>query len=178
MASVDWSAFRMASDLGTNSPKMMVTKVMKTKAMIAARAGADGQLEQVGEGHGAQPAESEAGGGDAQLGGGQVGCQVLDDVVRYLRAPVAFGRQLSYAGLAHLDDGELGDDEERVHHDENDDADYLEGGAAHRSFTRGSGRGGVRRLREYAETSISLCSSIASGRPHLPPSHRSSDPSR
>ena len=77
MASVDCSALRMASDLGTNSPKMMVMKVMMTKARMAARVGFRwAPSSRSGEGHGAQPAQSQAGGGDAELGGGKIGGQM------------------------------------------------------------------------------------------------------
>ncbi len=161
MASVDCSALRMASDLGTSSPKMMVMKVMMTKARIAARVGFEGDVEQVGEGHGAQPAESQAGGGDAELGGREVRRQVTDDVVGHPGAAAALGGQLRYARFAHLDDGELGHDEERVHHEEEEDADDLEAGGAHRRLTRGPGADGMRGLRESAGVFISLHSSIA-----------------
>ena len=113
-------------------------------------------LKQMGEGHRAQPAQSQAGGGDAQLRSRQIRRQVGDDVVCHPGSPAAVGRKFRDAGVAHLDDGELGDDEERVDDDEYEDADYLKGGAAHRRMTRGSGSGGVRRLRGYAGMSISL----------------------
>ena len=64
--------------------------------------------EQVGEGHGAQPAEAQAGDGDAELRGREIGVEVVDDVVGHPGAAAAVGGQLGHARVAHLDDGELG----------------------------------------------------------------------
>ena len=75
-----------------------------------------------GQGRLAHPAQSQAGHGDAELGGREVGVEVLDDVLGHVGAASAFGGQLRDARAAHLDDGELGRHEERVEQHEHEDA--------------------------------------------------------
>jgi len=67
-----------------------------------------------GEGRLADPAQRQAGQGDAELGGGEIGVEVAEHVPRQAGPPVA----LRDVGLdlrrPHLDQGELGGDEEAV----------------------------------------------------------------
>ena len=84
--------------------------------------------EHVGEGLGSQPAQAHAGDRDPELGGREIGVEMVDDVVGHGRPPAAHGGQFGHAGVAHLDDGELGHHEEGVHEDQEYDADDLDRG--------------------------------------------------
>ena len=69
----------------------------------------------------AQPAEAEAGQGDAELGGGEAGVEVVDRAQGHGHAPVAgFKKRLELAG-ADFDDGKLRRDEEAVGRDKQQD---------------------------------------------------------
>ena len=163
MASVDCSALRMASDLGTSSPKMMVMKVMMTKARIAGQRGVECRRPNRSEKATApsQPSPRLAAVTPSWVAE-RYAARWLDDVVGHPGAPAALGGQLRDAGVAHLDDGELGDDEEGVHDDEDEDADDLEGGGTHRRLTRGCRAGAeCEDFGNLQSVFISLHSSIA-----------------
>jgi hypothetical protein len=52
-----------------------------------------------------------------ELGGGQIGVEMIDDVVGHVSTSAAQRGQLGYPGAAHLDDGELGYHEESIDQD-------------------------------------------------------------
>ena len=116
----------------------MCRKVMMAKAMITETAWIEieelmpnasrGGAQEVGQGRLAHPAETQAGHRDAELGGRQVGIEVIDQVLGYFRVPSAFAGEFGDAGAPHLDDGELGRYEEAVQkheHEHGDDADCV-----------------------------------------------------
>ena len=78
--------------------------------------------EQGGEQRPGEPAQPQAGHGDAQLGGAEIGSQVLQDVPGQARAAVAQADQGVQLGVAQFDEGEFGGDEEAVEQDDGQDA--------------------------------------------------------
>ncbi len=82
--------------------------------------------DDLGDGGFADPAEGEAGEGDAELDGGE---EVVDGVLELeggAGAGTAEGDELLDAGLADADEGELGGDEEAVGQDEEGHHDNAE----------------------------------------------------
>lgn len=108
--------------------------------MLEARGG-DGEpvidgLEEGFEDGFADPAEGEAGEGDAELGGAEIGVEVGDDVAKEFGPAIAAGNEGLKLGVADFDEGEFGGDEEAVHQHQGDDGDDLEeeqdeGGGVH-----------------------------------------------
>ena len=86
-----------------------------------------GEVEDdVGDGGFADPAEGEAGDGDAELDGGE---ELVDGVLELeggAGAGAAEGDELLDAGLADADEGELGGDEEAAGQDEEGHHDHAE----------------------------------------------------
>ena len=78
------------------------------------------RLEQAREGGLADPAQGQARQRDAELGGREVGVEVLDHVLREPRAAVALAELDLDLGRPHLDQRELGGHEEAVHEHEED----------------------------------------------------------
>jgi hypothetical protein len=81
------------------------------------------RFDQVGEGRFANPAQGEAGDGDAKLGRGDVGIEVIEAAQDGGGPSVALRRQMLDAGAADGDQGELGGDEEPVGEDEGNDGE-------------------------------------------------------
>ncbi len=73
-----------------------------------------------------QPAQTEAGHGDAQLGGAEVGGEILQDVPGQPRAAVPRHDQRLQLRVAQFDEGEFGGDEEAVDQDNGQDAQQPE----------------------------------------------------
>ena len=80
--------------------------------------GADQRLQDVLEGGLGERAEADAGDGDAELAGGQVGVDLLHGAARRLGAGLSLPLELDDLAEAHTGDGELGRDEEGVEGDE------------------------------------------------------------
>ena len=127
---------------------------------MAARVRFMAAIEDLGERRGAQPAQTQAGDGDAQLGGRKVGVEMVDDVFGHAGPAVALGGQLGDAGVAHLHDGELGHHEEGVDDDEEDDADDFERRGIHRCLP-GSRRRHGKGSEGTSDVFILLTTSIA-----------------
>ena len=80
-------------------------------------------LEQGGDRRLADPAQAQRGHGDAELAGGQIGLQMLEDPGGQPRAGAAGDRQRLEPDGADLDQGELGRDEKGVRGEQQDDGD-------------------------------------------------------
>jgi hypothetical protein len=88
----------------------------------------EGDFQQVRDGGFAQPAERERGERDAELGGGNVGVQVVNQAQEPLGSLVARARQRRNAGAAHTDQRKFGRDEKAVSEDEEEDKKDVKGG--------------------------------------------------
>ena len=89
----------MATDLGTNSPKMMVMKVTKHEGDDGGqRPGSIADAEDPREGRGSQPAQAQAGDGDAELRGREIGVEMVDDVVGDAGPAAAHGLPVRLCG--------------------------------------------------------------------------------
>ena len=89
---------------------------------------ADHRLDDPDERRFADPAQGQARQGDAELGGREVGVQVLDHVPGDPPAPQARRGVGVELGRPHLDQGELGGDEEAVEEDQAEGEDQAEHG--------------------------------------------------
>jgi len=84
--------------------------------------GEDGRKD-VGEGEFAEPADPEAGQRDADLGGGEIGVEMAQQVKGRARAKNLFRRQTLETRFTHLHERELGGDEKTVERDEDGDSE-------------------------------------------------------
>jgi hypothetical protein len=82
----------------------------------------------VGEGRLANPAEGDAGDGDAKLGRGDVGVEVIEAAQDRGGPPVSFRGQMLDAGAPDGNEGKLGGDEEPVGENEGDDREQRKQG--------------------------------------------------
>ena len=99
------------------------------------------RLEEVGESRLADPAETQAGQGDADLAGRQVDVEPPGDLLRPGGRPVPLPREFLEPRVADLHDGEFGGDEEGVQgHQE--ECQQQGGGGIHRADC-GAGGGGT-----------------------------------
>ena len=122
---------------------------------------AEERLDELGDIRLADPAEGKAGHGDAELGGGEIGVEVLGDVPGEDGAAVAlFDEGIELAG-ADLDDGELRDDEEAVDGHDEEDAEQLEENDVRRLPT-----GGERQSQSSTASTIACMENKKGSRPH------------
>ena len=123
------SARSSAIHFGASSPKTISTAVMigegdRDRDAVCGRGGEVGRqerqlrLDERGQRRLGEPAEPEAGHGDAELCRGDVAIGRRDGAPHGARAAVALGDQLIDARLAHRDDRELRGDEKAVGHDQ------------------------------------------------------------
>ena len=99
------------------------------------------RLEHLGEERFADPAEAEAGESDSELAGGEVGFEILGEMMGEGGGGVAvFGHGLELGG-ADFNEGEFGGDEEAVEEDEGEDRGEFEGDGGG-VFPLGGGSGG------------------------------------
>lgn len=80
------------------------------------------RAKQGGENRLGEPAQPQAGHGDAQLGGAEIRGQILQYVPGQARAAVALDDQSVQLGVAQFDEGEFRGDEEAVDQHDGQDA--------------------------------------------------------
>ena len=130
------SGLRMERYFGASSPRMMWRKVIaanpsatekpRNEAVPADPEQREERLEQPGEIRLAHPAERQAGQGDAELRGREVGVEMAEDMPRQRGPPVVLLDQRIELAAAHLHQRKLRRDEKAVQEDEQQDAEQME----------------------------------------------------
>jgi len=95
----------------------------------------EARFEQMCDGRFPDPTQTDTGDGNAQLGRGDVGIEVVEQIEDTAGAAISFGGEVLDAGTPHGDESELGGDKEPIREDEDHDSDERQRGTNRKLLT-------------------------------------------